>query len=84
MVSSRISRIWDRIVLTAVTFWILFGVTAVFKPRSAADLGAASQTTMLEGYFLVVSVLFVPLYLYGLCLLVETLSRRKELRSTDL
>jgi hypothetical protein len=63
----------------------MFGVAAVFQPRSAADLGAASQTTMLEGYFLIVSVLFVPLILYGLCLLVETLSRPKKplLRSEE-
>ena len=69
---------WDRVVLVATTLWVLFGVTAIFKPRSAADIGAASQTTMLEGYFLILSVLFAPLYLYSLCLLVETLSRRPE------
>ena len=77
MASSRVTRIWDRAVLAAATLWVLFGVTAFFRPRSAADLGAASQTTMLEGFFIILSVLFVPLYLYSLCLLVETLSRRR-------
>ena len=75
MVFSRITRIWDRAVLVATTLWVLFGVAIVVRPGSAQTV-EASQTTELGGFFLVLSVMFVPLYLYGFCLLVEALSRR--------
>ena len=77
MASSRVTRIWDRAVLAAATLWVLFGVTAMVVRPGSADSNFASQTTLLAGFFIILSVMFVPLYLYSLCLLVETLSRRR-------
>jgi len=79
MSSSRIRDICDRAVIVAASLWAVYGVTVlVVSPKSAADVNVASQTTMLGGYFIILSALFLPLYLYGLCLLVERLSRRPK------
>lgn len=74
----RIRDICDRAVIIATSLWAVYGVTVlVVSPKSAADVNVASQTTRIGGYFIILSALVLPLYLYVLCLLVERFSRRK-------